>query len=141
MDAIQHLNELIRFESHGVSHAAMSALTDDELIFELKHSRDLVTRHTGRQCRHFAYPFGSELSIGARASTIAREYYDSAVTMTLGHVDSANPWLLPRIPLYSETSPWFAKVKLLLKCSGGRGFGGTPRMESRPPSITGKALL
>jgi peptidoglycan/xylan/chitin deacetylase (PgdA/CDA1 family) len=126
-------NDLIRFESHGVSHAAMSSLTEDELVFEMKHSRDLVTEHTGRRCRHLAYPFGSWQSIGARAAGAAERLYDSAVTMSLGSVDFANPWLLPRIPLYPENSTLFARLKILLKCSTlsplkpGRG-----REERRP---------
>jgi peptidoglycan/xylan/chitin deacetylase (PgdA/CDA1 family) len=47
-------NDLIRFESHGVSHAAMSSLTDEELALEMKHSRDAVSEHTGWECRHLA---------------------------------------------------------------------------------------
>jgi peptidoglycan/xylan/chitin deacetylase (PgdA/CDA1 family) len=109
-------NDLIRFESHGVSHAAMSTLTEQELVFEMKHSRDLVTEHTGRPCRHLAYPFGNWQSIGAGAAAMAERFYDSAVTMNLGHVDSANPWLLPRIPLYPKNSILFARLKILLKC-------------------------
>jgi peptidoglycan/xylan/chitin deacetylase (PgdA/CDA1 family) len=109
-------NDLIRFESHGVSHAAMSTLTEEELVFEMKHSRDLVTEHTGRPCRHLAYPFGNWQSIGARAAARAERFYDSAVTMKLGHVDFANPWLLPRIPLYPKNSILFARLKILLKC-------------------------
>jgi peptidoglycan/xylan/chitin deacetylase (PgdA/CDA1 family) len=108
---------LISFESHGVTHSAMSALTDQELIFELKHSRDTVASHTGRPCRHLAYPFGSDQSIGSRASVMAQQFYDSAVTMSLGGVDQANPWLLPRIPLYPENSTRLAKVKVLMKCT------------------------
>src|SRR5690349_2360198 len=97
-------SDLIRFESHGVSHAAMSSLTDEELRFELIHSRDVVTEHTGRPCRHLAYPFGNSQSVGARAVAAAERFYDSAVTMTLGHVHGANPWMVPRIPLYAENS-------------------------------------
>jgi hypothetical protein len=109
-------NDLIRFESHGVSHAAMSSLTEEELVFEMKRSRDLVTQHTDRPCRHLAYPFGSWQSIGARTAATAERFYDSAVTMKLGHVDFANPWLLPRIPLYPKNSILFAQLKILLKC-------------------------
>jgi peptidoglycan/xylan/chitin deacetylase (PgdA/CDA1 family) len=116
-------SDLIRFESHGVSHTAMSALNDKELTFEMRHSRDLVTEHSGHPCRHLAYPFGSRTSIGMRAAAAAALYYDSATTMTLGHVDSADPWLLPRIPLYPENSTLFARVKILLKC----GTLETPR--------------
>jgi peptidoglycan/xylan/chitin deacetylase (PgdA/CDA1 family) len=110
-------NDLIRFESHGVSHAAMSSLTEEELIFEMKHSRDTVTERTGRLCRHLAYPFGSPESIGTRAPTVAERYYDSATTMSLGHIELANPWLLPRIPLYPENSALIARLKILMKCT------------------------
>jgi len=117
-------DDLIRFESHGVSHTAMSTLSDEELVFEMKYSRDLVSRYTGRPCRHLAYPFGSSRSIGPRAALIAQQLYDSAATMTLGSVDSANPWLLPRIPLYPENQTWYVNLKILLKCSRITGLLG-----------------
>jgi peptidoglycan/xylan/chitin deacetylase (PgdA/CDA1 family) len=110
-------NELISFESHGVSHAAMSTLAEDELVFEMRESRDLISRHTDRPCRHFAYPFGSDTSIGTRAAATAQLFYDSASTMTLGTVDAADPWLLPRIPLYPENPSWYANLKILLMCN------------------------
>jgi peptidoglycan/xylan/chitin deacetylase (PgdA/CDA1 family) len=110
-------NDQFRFESHGVSHVAMSALKDQELHWELKASRDKITEHTGRPCRHLAYPFGSQQSIGTLAPTVARLYYDSAVTMNLGGVDDADPWLLPRVPLYPKNSKTAARLKVLLTCS------------------------
>jgi len=117
-------DDLIQFESHGVSHAAMSTLTDEELIYEMKYSRDLISRHTARPCRHFAYPFGSRRSIGPHAAAVAQKLYDSAATMTLGSVDFANPWLLPRIPLYPQNPTWYANLKILLKCSRLSGLLG-----------------
>jgi peptidoglycan/xylan/chitin deacetylase (PgdA/CDA1 family) len=123
-------SELIRFESHGVSHAAMSTLTDEELAFEMKTSRDLVAEHTGLPCRHLAYPFGNPLSIGERAAAMAERFYDSAVTMTRGHVDSANPWLLPRIPLYPKNSNLVARLKIFLSVAGSvPGIRTTPLHE------------
>ncbi len=109
-------DDLIRFESHGVSHTAMSALAETELEFEMEQSKRSIMEHTGRECRHLAYPFGSSRSIGTLAPTVAARYYDSAVTMTLGSVDRADPWLLPRIPLYPENSNTVARAKILLKC-------------------------
>jgi peptidoglycan/xylan/chitin deacetylase (PgdA/CDA1 family) len=108
--------DVIRFESHGVSHAAMSSLTEEELVFEMKHSRDLVAEHTGRPCRHLAYPFGNPRSIGTRAAEIAKRFYDSAATITAGRLANANPWLLPRVPLYLENSTFVARLKVFLKC-------------------------
>jgi peptidoglycan/xylan/chitin deacetylase (PgdA/CDA1 family) len=122
-------NPIISFESHGVSHAAMSAMTRQELVYEMKHSQERVSEHTSRPCRHLAYPFGSDDSIGADAVEVAQDYYDSAVTMKLGHVDAANPYLLPRIPLYSKNSTLVARLKILLKCIG-RDPSGWSRPES-----------
>jgi glycosyltransferase involved in cell wall biosynthesis/peptidoglycan/xylan/chitin deacetylase (PgdA/CDA1 family) len=110
-------DDLISFESHGVSHAAMSALTEEEIVFEMRHSQQVIEGHTGRPCRHLCYPFGSPLSIGTLAPKLARRFYDSATTMSLGPVDFADPCLLPRIPLYPTNSVRFAQMKMLLKCS------------------------
>jgi peptidoglycan/xylan/chitin deacetylase (PgdA/CDA1 family) len=109
---------LIRFESHGVSHAAVSAMTPAEIAAEMKNSRDRVEELSGQPCRHFCYPYGNPVSIGPDASAIARRFYDSAVTMTLGCVDRADPWLLPRIPLYAENSSVRARLKIALTAVG-----------------------
>lgn len=125
-------DDLFRFESHGISHVAVSALSGDDLVSELKRSRDAVSEHTGRECRHFAYPFGSSRSIGPAAPAVARSFYDSAVTMRLGPVDASDPYLLPRIPLYPENSTFLARLKVALRCSRlsvsrrKRGYAGQP---------------
>jgi len=105
--------DLIQFESHSVTHTAMSALTEAELLFEMRHSRDVVSERCGRPCRHLAYPFGSPLSIGKMASAVARLFYDSAATLTSygGDANRADPWLLPRIPLYPSNSRMLAWLK------------------------------
>jgi peptidoglycan/xylan/chitin deacetylase (PgdA/CDA1 family) len=106
---------LIHFESHGVTHTAMSALTDEELVAEMKHSRDVVTGQSGSPCRHLAYPFGSPMSIGNHAVAVAERFYDSAATMTMRGAAHAHPWLLPRIPLYANNSMLLAWTKTLLR--------------------------
>ena len=122
--------DLIRFESHTVTHTALSTMTEEQVRFELKHSRELITEHTGQECRHLAYPFGGDESIGVVAPSIARRYYDSATTMSLGRADGADPWQLPRIPLYERTSKSMARLKVLRKCGvfhsgSARGTGVT----------------
>ena len=107
-------NDLLRFESHGVSHTAMSALSADELDLELKRSRDIISEHTGRLCRHLAYPFGSPESIGALAPQRVEKFYESATTMTMGPAVGINPMAIPRIPLYPSNSLDFAKSKIIV---------------------------
>lgn len=129
---------LVRFESHGVSHTAMSALTERELVTEMSASQQIISEHTGRACRHLCYPFGSLESIGSLAPKVARRFYDSASTMTLGSVDVADPWLLPRIPLYPTNSMLFARTKIFLKCWTGP-TGAKWRGEREPESQTSGA--
>jgi peptidoglycan/xylan/chitin deacetylase (PgdA/CDA1 family) len=104
---------LLRFESHGVSHVALSALDGDALERELRESRDAIQEHSGRPCRHFCYPFGSAESIGAAAAAMTARYYVSAVTMTRGRLRHHAPYLLPRIPLYPEDDAAVARLKVL----------------------------
>lgn len=123
-------NPLISFESHGTMHVAVSSMSESELRREMRLSRELIEEHTGRACAHFCYPFGSSDSIGPIAPRVARQYYESAVTMELGGVDGADRWLLPRIPLYEKNSAAVAMAKVGLKCShllnGFRTRGASP---------------
>ena len=108
---------LFQFESHGVSHVAMSALTEEEIAAEMALSQKAIEEHTNRPCRHLCYPFGSPESIGTLAPELARRYYDSAATMRLGSADHSDLWRLRRIPLYPENSLPGAWMKVWLSCS------------------------
>lgn len=105
----------IRFESHGVTHTAAAALHPEQLGRELRASQNRIQAHTGRACRHFAYPFGSPQSIGPVAPRLVARYYDSGVTMVRGRVRNRNPFLLPRIPLYAADSAARARLKVLTR--------------------------
>lgn len=127
---------LLQFESHGVSHSALSSLKEEEIAFEMQRSREIVEEHTGRPCRHFCYPFGSPESIGTRAAPeLAHRFYDSAATMSRGSVDHADPWLLPRIALYPKTSVFSARAKVWLSCAGIR------RYRAEQPADVGLAAI
>lgn len=105
----------LRFESHGVSHRAVSALEPAELERELVDSRDRIAEHTGRPCRHFCYPFGGPESIGGQAPGAVARHYESAVTMARGRVGGRDPHLLPRVPLYPRDTAAVARLKLLVR--------------------------
>jgi len=75
-----------------------------------------------------------------RAAAEAARFYDSATTMSLGHVDFASPWLLPRIPLYPENSTLFARVKILLKCSTIKAPKSAPVTERPEYASAGRSI-
>jgi peptidoglycan/xylan/chitin deacetylase (PgdA/CDA1 family) len=103
----------IRFESHGVTHTAATALPPDQLDRELRESQHRIQAHTGEPCRHFAYPFRNPQSIGPVAASLVARYYESGVTMSRGRVRNRNPFLLPRIPLYATDSTARVHLKVL----------------------------
>jgi peptidoglycan/xylan/chitin deacetylase (PgdA/CDA1 family) len=105
--------DAIRFESHGVSHTAVSALSPDTLRSELLVSKHRISEHTNRDCRHFCYPFGGVESIGAAAPSIVAEIYQTAVTMTRGRLAGHPRWLLPRIPIYERDDGDVVRLKIL----------------------------
>ena len=53
-------------------------------------------------------------NILGRGITNSRSNYDTAATMSMGPVDGADPFLLPRIPVYQQNSLAKARAKLLV---------------------------
>ncbi len=103
---------LVSFESHGVTHTAVAALSGADLVRELVTSRDTIAAHSGRPCRHFCYPYGSPASIGATAAEVAR-HYRSATTMSRGRLGRHDLALLPRVPVYPHDDADLVRLKVL----------------------------
>ena len=107
-------NPIISFQSHGVTHTAVSSLSENEIEDEMIKSKEIIEQHTERKVHSFCYPYGAEKSIGAYAPKIAAKHYNSAVTLMRGRLKKNNPFYLPRIDLYNGDSPGFVRLKLIL---------------------------
>lgn len=104
---------MLSFESHGVTHTAVVALSGAELVRELVASRDTIAAHTGKPCRHFCYPYGSPASIGATAAAEVARHYRSATTMSRGRLGRHALALLPRVPVYPHDDADLVRLKVL----------------------------
>ena len=49
---------LIEFGSHTLSHVNLSTINDEEVLNELKKSKEEVEKITNKECEAFAYPYG-----------------------------------------------------------------------------------
>jgi len=105
--------ETIRFESHGVTHTAVVALSPRALEAELRTSQQRISEHTNRDCRHFCYPFGARESIGSLAPALVAQVFDTATTMLRGRLRGHARSHLPRIPMYDGDGPAAARLKIL----------------------------
>jgi peptidoglycan/xylan/chitin deacetylase (PgdA/CDA1 family) len=86
----------IEFGSHGVRHAHLPELGDEELREELLESRRAISERLG-SCEMLAYPFGHW---DDRVAAAARDAgYSFAFTLPRAHQAGAGPWSIPRISI------------------------------------------
>ena len=50
---------LVSVASHSLSHRNLTLLDDNDLEYELKHSRKIIEEKTGIECPAFVFPYGS----------------------------------------------------------------------------------
>lgn len=93
--------------SHGVTHAHLTRLSDDELRRELVESKQEIEDELGRACPDFAYPYGEHderVRAAVRAAGYERAY---------GLVDDGRErYALRRLDLYRRHSPFGALLRL-----------------------------
>jgi peptidoglycan/xylan/chitin deacetylase (PgdA/CDA1 family) len=48
----------ITFGSHTVDHSLLGKISEEEVEYQLKHSKEAVEKHASKPCLHFCYPNG-----------------------------------------------------------------------------------
>ena len=93
--------------SHGITHAHLARLSDEELRRELVDSQQQIEDELGRACSDFAYPYGEHderVRAAVRAAGYERAY---------GLVDDGDdPYALRRLDLYRLHTPFRALLRL-----------------------------
>jgi peptidoglycan/xylan/chitin deacetylase (PgdA/CDA1 family) len=104
-----HAENGVEIGSHGVTHAHLTRLSDEEVRRELRDSKEAVEDELGRPCPDFAYPYGEH---DERVRTLARAAgYERAYGLREGGND---PFALHRLDLYRRHSPVRALLRLYL---------------------------
>jgi peptidoglycan/xylan/chitin deacetylase (PgdA/CDA1 family) len=104
-----HAERGIEIGSHGVTHAHLTRLSDDEARPELRDSKQAVEDELGRPCPDFAYPYGEH---DERVRGLARAVgYKRAYGLREGGSD---PYALHRLDLYRRHTPARALLRLYL---------------------------
>jgi peptidoglycan/xylan/chitin deacetylase (PgdA/CDA1 family) len=93
--------------SHGVTHAHLTLLSDEELRRELLDSKQQIEDELGRACLDFAYPYGEHddrVRAAVRAAGYERAY---------GLVDDGrDSFALRRVDLYRRHTPFRSLLRL-----------------------------
>ncbi|WP_232823408.1 polysaccharide deacetylase family protein [Dyella sp. C9] len=116
------------FGSHGVHHRMLSKLPQDELEFEVHHSRDTLHRELGPAMLHMSYPVGGARAFDQRVIDVTR---DAGFELACCYISGTNaPRDFNRYALYrlaverNMGTGWFAAMlalpSLMSYPSGGR---------------------
>ena len=95
-DLRAHAERGVRIESHGVSHAHLPALGDDELRRELRDAKQEIEDELAVRCTELAYPYGEHddrVRAAARSAGYERAF-------ALWRRTSRDPYSSPRLDLY-----------------------------------------
>jgi peptidoglycan/xylan/chitin deacetylase (PgdA/CDA1 family) len=90
----------VQVGAHATRHEPLASLPSDVAASDIADNKQRLERLTGRDIRHFAYPYGDRQSCGPREFDLARKAgFASAVTTIDGNLESANAearWSIPR---------------------------------------------
>jgi peptidoglycan/xylan/chitin deacetylase (PgdA/CDA1 family) len=104
----EHAAHGVDIGSHGISHAHLSRLSDEEARHELVDSKRQLEDALGGPCSDFAYPYGEH---DARVRTLVREAgYERAYGL---YTDRDDPYALHRLDLYRRHSPFKTLLRLM----------------------------
>jgi len=113
---------LITIGGHGVSHASLRDLEDDEAKAEIEDGKARLTAELGVSIAHFAYPYGARSNFGTREiALVTRAGFGTGVMNIAGNIFPQHRhhlMSLPRIGLGGSDETF---------CSAVLEFSGAPR--------------
>lgn len=89
--------------SHGVDHLDLTAVDDEQLFYELAHSKKTIERHLKNECKHFAFTWGRYSRKVQDA--VKRAGYQTAASAIHGPLQySSDLFAMPRIDISTQYS-------------------------------------
>jgi len=98
------MHPLITIGSHSHNHLNLSILENENLIYEINKSTEILESLLNHKIKHFSYPYGQNYQVSKREyNTIADLNFDTAVTTQVHPIRDYSPFLLPRIYVGNNT--------------------------------------
>jgi peptidoglycan/xylan/chitin deacetylase (PgdA/CDA1 family) len=120
---------LVEIGSHTRSHAHLPALSDDELIREIRDAKQAIEDNLGRPCPSFAYPY-AEHDQRVRDAVRAAGHSFAFAAAPVAH--PFDPFQIPRTGFWrgGSTRGNDLKTRLPVRVLRGRGWIGRPRFST-----------
>jgi len=101
----------IEFGSHTVSHPRLNELDDEKIEQELTVSKQAIEEHLGKECAHFAYPYG--LLTESTRDLVRKTGFKTACSTRSGFNNvERDPLILHRIEVYGNDPTWKLNQKI-----------------------------
>jgi peptidoglycan/xylan/chitin deacetylase (PgdA/CDA1 family) len=100
-DQIRELSRepLATVGAHTIDHPALSKLSTDEAMRQVRESKLRIESQTGEEVRHFAYPYGGREAAGEREFNLIKECgFSTATTTRSGNIFGAHKAHLECLP-------------------------------------------
>lgn len=109
-------SDLVEVAAHTVNHPPLASLDPASALREIRDSKERLEAETGKPVRHFAFPYGDELTTGAREIELAAQSgFASATTTRQGALFPAHaqsPHALPRFSMGAGDCTVSLRIKL-----------------------------
>lgn len=80
-------DDIVTIAAHTLNHPQLNTLSENQVIKEIKDSKDRLEKELGITVEHFSYPYGSKLQAGKREFKIVKELgFKTAVTTRIAPV-------------------------------------------------------
>jgi peptidoglycan/xylan/chitin deacetylase (PgdA/CDA1 family) len=81
-----HESKWVEFASHGVNHKRLRKCSDEDVLFELTKSKEVLEKMIGKPMKSFCYPYG------AFDKRVRRMVFKVGYTMDFGTRKGINLW-------------------------------------------------
>ena len=96
--------------SHTVNHKKLSNLKNDELVYELSRSSEILKERLGIEVKDLAFPFGGIDSIDSNSMKVINDYYGYCFSGVRGlNCRTTNPLTILRDEVSFDYSPHFVQ--------------------------------
>ncbi len=101
-------DNLVTIGCHTVNHLPLNQLSKEELIKEVKNSKEEIEKQINKKVNHFAYPFGTASEIGMREVNIINELslFKTATTTRTGNIVNKHKNHLSTLPRIQVLGQW-----------------------------------
>jgi peptidoglycan/xylan/chitin deacetylase (PgdA/CDA1 family) len=124
---------LVEIGCHAVSHRALANIGRDELVWELKSSRELIEKELSRPVPHLSYPYGTKMECSTREFQLARELgFETAVTTRPGNIFPAHRDHLTALPRLNLKGGESASLRIIREGL----FGASARLSYAQVPVT-----